>query len=181
LVSSTKSPTVTPRANRSAVLRASKDATPPSSYQCTSSPLLTVPHWDFLLFLFVWALTRCCTVLYSPVTDRSVPVAVHFKFECSSSIRARRREFSASVAFSDVRCWRKPPRELAGANHAASTEPQCDAASCQDGQRSIKGWPPCADATPLLTMCARACISNIIRSTHFYPTHPHLALALFLS
>jgi hypothetical protein len=34
-VSSIKSPTVTPRQNRSALLRASKEATPPSSYQCT--------------------------------------------------------------------------------------------------------------------------------------------------
>jgi hypothetical protein len=79
--------------------------------------------------------------LYSPVTDRSVPVTVHFKYEwltVSSWIRARRREFSAPIAFSVVGCWRKPPRELAGANHAAATEPQCDAASCQDGQWSIK-------------------------------------------
>jgi len=38
-VSSTKSPTVTPRQNRSALLRASKEATPPSSYQCTSRVL----------------------------------------------------------------------------------------------------------------------------------------------
>ncbi|KAF8500911.1 hypothetical protein F5888DRAFT_1793300 [Russula emetica] len=35
-VSSTKSPTVTPKQNRSALLRASKDATPPSSYQFRS-------------------------------------------------------------------------------------------------------------------------------------------------
>lgn len=35
-VSSTKTPTVTPRQNRSALLRASKDTPPPSSYQCTS-------------------------------------------------------------------------------------------------------------------------------------------------
>jgi hypothetical protein len=111
--------------------------------------------------------------LNSPVTDRSVPVAVHFKFEwltLSSWIRARRREFFTSIAFSDVRCWWKPPCELAGANRAAATEPQCDAASCQDGQRSIKGMATVRrNATPLLTMCARACISNSIRSTpHFY-------------
>jgi hypothetical protein len=36
-VSSTKAPTISPRPNRSAQLRASKDAAPPSSYQCTSS------------------------------------------------------------------------------------------------------------------------------------------------
>src|SRR6267142_1713727 len=36
-VSSTKTPTISPRPNRSAQLRASKDATPPSSYQCTFS------------------------------------------------------------------------------------------------------------------------------------------------
>ncbi|KAI9465422.1 hypothetical protein BJY52DRAFT_1113662 [Lactarius psammicola] len=34
-VASTKSPVVTPRQNRSALLRASKDTPPPSSYQCT--------------------------------------------------------------------------------------------------------------------------------------------------
>jgi hypothetical protein len=40
-VSSTKSPNVTPKQNRSAMLRASKDTPPPSSYQCTSSPSLS--------------------------------------------------------------------------------------------------------------------------------------------
>jgi hypothetical protein len=51
-VSSTKSPTVTPRANRSAALRASKDTPPPSSYQCTSSPLLVLVI-GFFRFVFV--------------------------------------------------------------------------------------------------------------------------------
>jgi hypothetical protein len=52
-VSSTKSPTVTPKQNRSALLRASKDTPPPSSYQCTSSLLVLVvlPHW-VVLFCF---------------------------------------------------------------------------------------------------------------------------------
>lgn len=113
-------------------------------------------------FLFGTALTRVFNHWCSPATDRSVPVAIYFKFGLAVSpcIRARRREFSASVAFSDVRCWRKPSRELAGANHAAATEPQCDAASCQDGQRIIKGWRSCADTTPLTML-----------SNHFWSTH----------
>ena len=132
-VSSTKSPNVTPRPNRSAMLRASKDTPPPSSYQCTSPLLVSLYPIGIICFFFL-ALTR---ILNSPVTDRSDLVAVHFKFEWvvtfSSWIRARRREFSASIAFSDVRCWRKPPHELTGTNRGATTEPQCDAASCQEG------------------------------------------------
>jgi hypothetical protein len=37
-VSSTKTPIVAPRQNRSALLRASKESPPPSSYQCTCPP-----------------------------------------------------------------------------------------------------------------------------------------------
>ena len=37
-VASTRPPTVSPRQNRSAALRASKDTPPPTSYQCTCSP-----------------------------------------------------------------------------------------------------------------------------------------------
>jgi len=49
-VSSTKAPTIAPRPNRSAQLRASKDAAaPPSSYQCTSSPPLTQRYINKML------------------------------------------------------------------------------------------------------------------------------------
>lgn len=47
-VSSTKVPIVAPRQNRSAMLRASKETPPPSSYQCTSLSLLIY----FILFYF---------------------------------------------------------------------------------------------------------------------------------
>ncbi|KAI9509208.1 hypothetical protein F5148DRAFT_978626 [Russula earlei] len=51
-VSSTaKAPTITPRQNRSALLRASKDATPPSSYQC-ASVCLSVSLSPVSLFCF---------------------------------------------------------------------------------------------------------------------------------
>ena len=55
-VSSTKTPTVTPRQNRSALLRASKDSPPPSSYQCTLSPmtLTTNPRFGGCCFFLFW-------------------------------------------------------------------------------------------------------------------------------
>jgi hypothetical protein len=61
-VSSTKIPTVSPRQNRSALLRASKDSPPPSSYQCTSlhhSLTTTTPFGGCCcVVFFVLALTR---------------------------------------------------------------------------------------------------------------------------
>jgi hypothetical protein len=65
-VSSTKAPTIAPRPNRSAQLRASKDAAPPSSYQCTSSPPPLSPTQRYIKML-----------LCSPAAPRRIAVAVH--------------------------------------------------------------------------------------------------------
>jgi hypothetical protein len=48
-VSSTKVPTVTPRQNRSALLRASKESPPPSSYQCTPPRLIPRVYFGLAL------------------------------------------------------------------------------------------------------------------------------------
>jgi hypothetical protein len=94
-VSSTKTPTISPRPNRSAQLRASKDATPPSSYQCT----LSFRHCFFCVDITFIIVYTC-----SPAADWTISVAVH-QLAGSSLIRARRLRLSASIAISNVR-WR---------------------------------------------------------------------------
>jgi hypothetical protein len=105
-VASTAPPVLAPRQNRSALLRASKDAAPPSSYQCTSplpSPL------EFLVFLYsAPTKTLFFFFLKSQITSLRV-TSVHAEF-ChlfeSPCVGAGRPEVPASLVLSNVGCWR---------------------------------------------------------------------------
>ena len=53
-VASTKPPTVSPRQNRAAALRTSKDTPPPTSYQCALPLPSVIATMNFNLFFFFW-------------------------------------------------------------------------------------------------------------------------------
>jgi len=140
-VASTKSPVVTPRQNRSALLRASKDTPPPSSYQCTFPPILV--HTDDEIYF------------RSPVTSHHVTLAVAVQFYfclltlvsllLPPGVSAKQSSLSAPLALSNIRYRRRhcyspaaPSQQSAGTHHGAAAKPERDATSSEDGERGIE-------------------------------------------
>ena len=70
-VYSTKVPTVTPKQNKSAMLRASKDSPPPSSYQCTSVVPLLVSQLPRIWVFFFGTNTSFFETIFFLVPVRS--------------------------------------------------------------------------------------------------------------
>ncbi|KAI9450042.1 hypothetical protein F5148DRAFT_1379175 [Russula earlei] len=147
-VSSTaKAPTITPRQNRSALLRASKDATPPSSYQFRP-PI-------------------------GPSLSRSTSSDSYGSpgrpSTAQGDVNSPRRSFSRMSDIGPGAIGTPPrerPHQLAGADDGAAAKPQRDATSSQNSQRSLRDGRSYAERFPLCV-----CIPNAIRSSRLFLAH----------
>ncbi|KAI9443285.1 hypothetical protein H4582DRAFT_2072347 [Lactarius indigo] len=128
-VASTKPPVVTPRQNRAAALRASKDTPPPSSYQFRSPVAMSRPSLSQ---------SSSSSALYSSSSPSySRPAS-----------GARRSDLPTPLALSNVRYRRRhcyspaptyePSQQFAGTYHSAAGKQKRGATSGEDGKWGIK-------------------------------------------